>query len=232
MNLVKGNNSPLYRRILLAGLPALVLAACNLPAFVRARFASPTPTSNEPHSGIESTAVPSTAAPTPDPLAASQACLAGDWQISDLSRYVMAAIPPEQAKEYGLEYRDTSGAAYFSLAPGGRFALTADQFEMVFGAKISILSVPVAVGFDGQALGSYSLQGDTLTITGVDTSGLQAYAQAMGNNLMEPAQIVRAIPFMRPPHNVARFTCGGDQLQLKLLSASDSLPPLTFTRRP
>lgn len=232
MNLVKRNNSPLYRRILLVGLPALVLVACNLPAFVRRQFSSATPPPITPPPGVEPGAVLPAAPPTPDPLAASQACLAGDWLISDLSRYVMAAIPPEQAKEYGLEYRDTSGAAYFSLAPDGRFALTADQFEMVFGAKISILSVPVSVGFDGQALGSYSLQGDTLTITGVDTSGLHTYAQAMGNDLMQPDQIVRAIPFMRPPHNVARFTCAGDQLQLKLLSASDSLPPLTFTRRP
>jgi hypothetical protein len=226
MKTFKGNNLPLYRWITFASLLVLVLMACNLPAFVQRQLAPPTATT-EP-----SIAPLVEAVPPSDPLASDQACLVGDWQVSGLNQYVVAAIPPDLAQEYDLQYQDTTGSAYFSLSPDGHFALTADQLELVFNARVSFLRVPVMVGFDGQALGSYTVEGDTLTITGMDTRGLQASARAMGNNLMEPAQIINAIPFMRPPHNVARYACTGDRLQLKLLSYPDRLPPLVFNRAP
>ena len=166
--------------------------------------------------------------PTIDPLASAKSCLAKTWQISGLSDYVLAAVPPELVKEYGLEYVSTSGAAYLRLTPDDKIVLQAENLVFIFSAQFSIFEVPVEVSIDGTATGTYTIDSTTLTIKDMDTRGLTASAKAMNEELIDSQQIINAIPFTRPPYNKATYTCQGDTLELSLSGYPEDMPPLVF----
>jgi hypothetical protein len=168
--------------------------------------------------------------PTADSALSAENCLANTWEITGLSDYVIAAIPPETAEEYALEYQDTNGGAYFILTPDGRITLRADQLELLFEARVAVLTVPVTVSVDGEAVGSYSVDGSTLTTTDMDTSGLTVSAQALNSDLVPPDQIISAIPLLSAPFNTAEFSCTGDALQLDIAGYPASVPPLVFQK--
>jgi hypothetical protein len=218
-----------YQNLLVVSLSGLVLLACRLTGIVQQNIeTTETPTTlvvNTPPPTL--TPIPT---PTTDPAIAAKACLAGTWQINDLSAYILAAIPPELANQYGLQYQSSSGEAFFTLSPDGKFSMQADQLQMLFEAKVSIFKAQVTVNVDGEAIGKYTVEDNTLTTSDVDTSGLEASAQALGNDLVDPAQLISAIPLIQPPSNSAEFTCAGDQLQLKILSYPENIPPLVFKR--
>jgi hypothetical protein len=177
---------------------------------------------------LKDTPEPIKPAPTIDPIASAKSCLANTWEINGLSDYVIAAIPPDMAEEYDLEYKDTSGEAYFTLTPDGQIILQADDFELLFTAKVSVFAVPVTVRVDGTANGNYDINSSTLTTSNIDTSKLNASAQALGEDLMDPEQITKTIPFLSPPYNTANYSCQGDLLILELSGYSGSIPPLVF----
>lgn len=176
---------------------------------------------------IEKTPIP-TIEPTIDPLSAAKSCVAKTWEINGLSDYVIAAIPPDLASEYDLQYKDTSGEAYFTLTPDGKIMLHADNLELLLTARVSVFEVPVTVRVDGTAAGNYAIDSTTLITSNVDTSQLTASAQALGEDLIDPAQITKTIPFLSPPFNVAKYSCQGDILELELSGYSGNIPPLIF----
>lgn len=205
-------------------LGAIILISCNLPGVILENAYSPEPTDEEV---LQMPIAPS---PTPIPTASEELCLVGTWEVRGLSDYILAFIPQEMIEQYDLEYKGTTGEAFFSLFPDGSLTMQADQLEILFEARASIFTVPVTASLDGEVRGKYSVDGDTLTTSDMNTSGLTASAQAMGNELMNQAQIINAIPLMRAPYNTARFSCSGDTLQLRLPAYPDSLPPLVFQR--
>lgn len=205
-------------------LAALTLIGCNLPGIILENSSPPEPTEDDV---LQMPIAPSA---TPIPTASGELCLVGDWEVSGLSDYILAFIPPEMIEQYNLEYKGTTGEAFFSLLPDGSLTMQADQLEILFEARASIFTVPVTASLDGEVRGKYSVDGDTLTTSDMNTSGLTASAQAMGNELMSQAQIINAIPLMRAPYNTARYSCSGDTLQLRLPAYPESLPPLVFQR--
>ena len=172
--------------------------------------------------------VENTPTPTVDPLLASKRCLANTWEIQGLSDYVLAAVPPELAEEYSLEYQDTTGTAYLKLASDEKMELQINDLEFLFTARFAIFEVPVTVSIDGIADGTYQIDNNTLRFNEIDTSELTASAKAMDEEIMEPDQIINAIPFVRPPFNTATYSCQGDELTLKLSGYPDNIPPLVF----
>lgn len=169
-----------------------------------------------------------TPTPTVDPLLESKSCLAKTWEIKGLSNYVLAAVPPELAEEYSLEYIDTSGAAYLKLSNDEKMELQINNLEFLFNARLAIFEVPVTVRIDGIADGTYQVENNTLTFNDIDTSGLTASAKALDEDVMEPEQIINSIPFVRPPFNKATYSCQGDVLTLNLSGYPDDTPPLVF----
>jgi hypothetical protein len=194
----------------------------------RAPALTPVPTRAPALTSVQTPAPTKTPVPTADPLASAQACLAGTWEITDISNAIIAAIPPDLAKQYNLQYTGASGKGYYTLTPDGNVSMQADQMELKFTAKASVFDVPVTVSVDGQVKGKYSLKGNTLTTSDMDTSGITASAQALGQEVMTQEQIIRAIPLINAPYNTAEYTCSGDTLQLKLPSYPESIPPLVF----
>jgi hypothetical protein len=218
------------------GMLALVLLACNLSNKIAT---TPTETAEEPAMNIptslpEDTATPTQVPETPvsfqDAQTGGQACLNGTWTINNLSTYVTEAIPPDLADQYNLKYKDTSGSAILTLTPDGRISLRFDQLIFQFDASVSIFSVPLTVGIDGEARGEYALNGNLLTTSQMDTSGLSASAVAMGQDVIDPAQIISLIPLVEPPFNTAVYTCAGDTLQLEFPAYPEDFPPLVFQR--
>jgi hypothetical protein len=172
--------------------------------------------------------VENTPIPTVDPLQVSKSCLARTWEINGLSDYVLAAVPPELAEEYSLEYIDTTGDAYLKLTSDDMMTLQINDLEFLFNARFSIFEVPVTVRIDGSANGTYQIEDDILRFNDINTSGLTASAKALDEDIMQPEQIINAIPFVRPPFNTAKYSCLGDVLTLKLSGYPDHTPPLVF----
>lgn len=215
-----------YRKLLLFALASLMIFACNLPGVIQRSL-------NEGMSAdaAENTPV-ATNAPTQtvDSSTTVTSCLFGAWEIDDLSPYILAAIPQDMAEQYNLVYQGANGRALFTLSPDGNLNIQADKMEMLFEAQTSILKVPISVKVDGEARGKYRVEANRLTTLDVNTSGMIASAQAFGNDLIDSAQILDAIPLLRSPFNTAEFTCVGDGLQFKVLSYPEKMPPLVFNR--
>lgn len=222
------------------GITSLVIMSCGLgsaaqikiesqPSAVPETEESPVAVESQPTQILEQvTQLKNTPTPTIDPLISAKSCLAKTWQINGLSDYVLAAVPPELAEEYSLEYVDTTGSADLKLTNDGKIELRVENLEFLFNARFTIFEVPVIVSIDGTAYGTYELDATTLRINNMDTSGLTASAKAMGEDIMDPDQIIQSIPFVRPPYNTAAYSCQGDVLTLKLSGYSDEIPPLVF----
>lgn len=226
--------------LIVIGLTSLVIMACGFaglaqqnieeqPSHTAAVKEFPAATEHSLAEEIEPTIqIKNTPTPTVDPIHSAKSCLANTWEINGLSDYVIAAIPPELAEQYDLQYEDTSGQAYFTLSPDGQIILHAENLAFLFTARISIFQVPVTVRMDGTAVGNYDVDSTTLTTSDMDTSGLTASAQALNEDLIEPAQIINAIPFISPPFNTAKYSCQGDVLELALSAYPGNIPPLVF----
>ena len=233
-------------------LTGLMMLACGLPSLASQSLITPTSTQNvslqpsltsdpatkkeaplvasptsTPTPQAEATATP---APTIDPDAAAMACLAGTWEIADLSSYVLAAIPPEMVEEYAVQYQGTNGKTYLTFSPQGDISLEAEQLELLFKAKVSLFTVKLTVSLDGTINGNYAVEGNTLTTTNMNTTGMSASAEAAGQELIAPAQIIAAIPLVQPPFNSANFQCAGDALQIDIPAYPETVPPLVFTK--
>lgn len=217
------------------GLISMVLIACNL-----SNILSPATSEDvEERSRVEAdptaevkelSQVENNILPTPDPLDSAKACLVGTWEIKDLSSYVIAAIPPELVAQYNLKYRETSGKAELSLTPDGRISLAFDGLIFLFDASVSVFTVPLTVGIDGDINGEYSLDGATLSTSGMNTSGVTAVAQALGQDVVDSAMIKSVIPLVQSPFNQAVYTCTGNTLQLEFPAYPENIPPLVFQR--
>ena len=226
--------------LLIIGITSLIMISCGLGGIAQTVIDSQ-PTEDD--TTLQSTAdveslpldnleqniqVENTPTPTVDPLLASRSCLAKTWEIKGLSDYVLAAVPPDLAEEYSLEYKDTTGAAYLKLTSDEKIELQINDLEFIFNARFSIFEVPVTVAIDGIADGTYQVENNTLTFNDIDTSGLSASAKALNEDIMEPDQIINAIPIVRPPHNKATYSCQGDMLTLQLSGYPENTPPLVF----
>ncbi len=219
-------NKHLGIAVLLAG---MLLMACNLPEVIVKGIENSVMAGEDTGSGAElpgegilsATAIPTESAVT---------CLAGTWEINGIHDYILAAIPAEAVEQYALEYKGNSGSAYLILSPDGQARLQADGLELLFEAQASIFTVPVTASLDGEAVGRYTANGGVLTTTGMDTSGLSASAQAMGQELASSEQILRAIPMLKPPANSAEYICEGDTLSMRVGAYPASVPALEFVR--
>ena len=225
-------NHCLWVWICMAG---IVSMACNLISIVQqsARQSSlpsmveaPTPTVL----AFAPTQVQSTLTSQPTPGNPAQLCLVGTWEIANLGDYVLAAIPPDMANTYNLNYKGSSGNAYFTFSPDGSIALRADQLKFQFNAKVSLFTLPLTVTIDGNASGDYTIEANTLTTENMNTTGLTASAITAGQQVIDSSQIINVIPLLLPPYNTADYTCEGNSLQLKLQAYPTNIPPLTFQR--
>jgi archaellum component FlaF (FlaF/FlaG flagellin family) len=204
--------------------------ACGLPGLVQRNVdvedLIPTGTAGEPS---QTAPKPTLQPPTPI-VKPDQDCLTGTWEITNLSDYILAAIPADLAEKYDLQYNGSSGKATFTFTPDGSITLNADQIVILFDAKVSIITLSLKVRIDGSATGKYILTDSSLTTTNMNTAELNASAKAAGQDVIDPAQVINAIPLVKSPYNVARSTCEDDSLQLKLQAYPESIPALTFQR--
>ena len=176
----------------------------------------------------EPTPVQSVAASTP--TTALPSCLEGAWNITNLESAILAVIPADMIQSYDLQFKEKKGSAQLVISPGNRIALRADGLQLVYTAKVTFFRVPLIAAINGEAAGSYQLDGNILTTQNMNAAGLSATVQLAGKDLVDPAVIAGAIPLVQPPLNTASFTCQGDTLQLKLTAYGDSVPALVFQR--
>ena len=164
------------------------------------------------------------------PTTAPPSCLEGSWNITNLESAILAVIPADMIQSYDLQFKEKKGSALLVISPGNRITLRADGLQLVYTAKVTFFRVPLIAAINGEAAGSYQLDGNTLTTRNMNAAGLSATVQLAGKDLVDPAVIAGAIPLVQPPLNTASFTCLGDTLQLKLTAYGDSVPALVFQR--
>jgi hypothetical protein len=216
-----------FSPFILFALIGLVVMSCRM-----ANIATETPAASSLATlpVVETPLASPTPAPTSDPLASAKTCLANTWEVTDVSSSVIAAIPPEMVEQYNLQYKGTTGSGYYTLTENGDIVMQAEDLVLQFTAKASVFDVPVNVTIDGEARGQYSLDGDVLTTSNMDTSGMTATAQALGQDIVDQETILNAFPLINPPHNRAVYTCSGNNLSLKLPSYPESVPPVVFAK--
>jgi hypothetical protein len=150
--------------------------------------------------------------------------------IDNLSPYVISALPQDMVQQYQISYNDMSGHVSLTFNDDKTMALNADQLLFNFSGKLGFMRVPLTVSVDGPASGTYQADDSNLKTENVDTNKIQASAQSMGQDLVDPPTIISAIPLLSEPTNTAKYTCTGDILQLKVLAYPDNIPSLVFSR--
>ena len=124
--------------LIMIGITSLAIMACGFSGFIQ-QSVEEQPAHTESPSQIQEMAESAaddeiettiqteiSPAPTVDPILEAQSCLANTWEINGLSDYVIAAVPPDLAEEYDLQYEDTTGAAYFILSPDGKIIIAGE----------------------------------------------------------------------------------------------------------
>ena len=227
---------------LIVGLSVFSIMACSMYGFaqVNSEVNSPTQTSeavpmvteqqdqgNVGESDVDNQITP-TPLPTIDPISEARSCLANKWLMDGLSDYVVAVIPQDFIDEYDLQYKSSSGTAYFEFSTDGQVMLTAENLELVFTTKAYVFEIPVTVRMDGSTSGNYEIDTTNLTFTDFDTSGLTTSAKILEEDIVDPDQIKNLIPLVNPPFNKANYTCQEDVLELVLSDVPDEIPSLVF----
>ena len=127
--------------LVIIGITSLIMMSCSLGGIAQIVLDSqPTDelTILQPTDTVESlpmqrqeqtNVLDNTPTPTVDPLIVSKNCLAKTWEIDGLSDYVLAAVPPDLAEEYSLEYIDTTGTAYLKLTSDENRILITSQLD-------------------------------------------------------------------------------------------------------
>ncbi|MGE5225054.1 MAG: hypothetical protein ACM3PY_21675 [Omnitrophica WOR_2 bacterium] len=233
---------------LFLSLALLFSIACNLTFVLQNPTNAPVINESPKPTAVESSATPvkksptieptqsplrsseATFTPQPSPTPASASCLVGSWEIQDLSPYVLAALASVTDPSTSATYKSTSGHAIYSFYPDGTFRISAKNFELLFDVKASIFTVPLTIRVDGEANGKYQADENVLTTDSMDTSQLNASAQAAGQDLAQPSQIIASIPLITPPYNIAAYTCQDDHLSLIINGYPSNIPPLVFNR--
>ena len=204
----------------------LMLSACG-----SASSASPsTSSSTEAPTAPAATSASATSAP-----AAAGSCLVGTWQLTDLSAY-MNSIEQNTASSSGGDFTLTSqkfsGAASWTFNADNTAEFSADNFEQDFTMSTTVggqsMDIPISLKINGKSTAAYSVDGDQISFSNQEQSGLTINADVMGastpldTSLMGKPGTVQLYQYSCPDVNT---------LTLKVVAIKNvDLAPLTLTR--
>ncbi len=150
---------------------------------------------------------------------ASEDCLAGTWELD------LAAMQGDLRSLFtdtdGSVDVHVEGTTTYEFTPGGAFAATVDSSSsMTMSAQDDDLESTTVSS--GSLAGAWSLAGDQLTISDVDTSGLDVETSATmnGEELELPAGSAEDAIEVLPP-TLSTVGCSADRLSLTTTLSTD-----------
>ncbi|QGQ18577.1 hypothetical protein GC089_04090 [Cellulomonas sp. JZ18] len=184
-------------------------------------------------SGSPSESASATAEETPDAAAggASEECILGTWQVDT------AALQESMAQLFALGGEELSGMSMtvtgegtYEFAEGGAFSTTSD---MTSGVSMSVEGMEIVTEgtSTGTMTGTWALEGDQLTLSDLDTSGLTVTTTGTMNG--DPIDIPEGSAegaMQAAPPTASTVACTEDTLTLTTTSALDeSSEPLSIS---
>lgn len=236
----------IYKKILvLLIIPALMLSACS------ALNPAPSQTS-QPATDVPATAAPpasNAALPSPtfaagvaspevatpesaQPVAGNgdAACLVGTWSIADFDSFVRALLPAGAFDANTLQYDNTEGRILYTFSKDGKVTVKAQHYNTIFKVKVDPADMVLAVTMDGTTSGTYSVNGNRVSIDKITDDQMAFAAVLDGTTMLSTTKLADVGPLFVPPNNYADFNCSGDKLSLVIPNLPASVSAITFKR--
>jgi hypothetical protein len=210
---------------------ALILTACGgnaatpTPAAPAAPAASTAlPTTSAPAPTSVPTAVPTvaptattvptpTVAPTATSLPASgNACLAGTWELSDMSVYMQSVMAKSGSP---VTFVGQTGRIVYVFGADGSAKVTAEDFTMKMSMAVQKLTFELNVVMSGGATSTYAATADKITFSNGELQGLKVSATMNGTELFNstPAELAAMFGVSPDPkYNTFGYQCDATTL--------------------
>ncbi len=154
----------------------LILAGCNFPRSTQ----TPTPTLQLPP---ELSKLVETPLPADDPAA----CVAGSWQMQDITPILTAVLPADILEANQLTLTGTEGIFRYDFSPNGNLIGSAEDFKILGMTKRGLFNLNVIASLTGQGTGKYTVdtQSQELVLTNLVDKGFNLDVTVGGVSLLK-----------------------------------------------
>lgn len=194
----------------------LVLAGCNFPR--TSDKISATPTLPPELSQL----VEQTPLPNDDPAA----CLAGTWQVEDITPILAAVLPQDILEANQLTLTGTEGIFRYVFSSDGKVTGSAENFRVLAETKRGPFTIDVVATLNGQGTGNYSVDAaaQEIVFTNLVDKGFSMDVKAGGITVMKEDSSDLDFWFGGQTTARSRFECSGKTLVLNLNMGGQSIP--------
>jgi hypothetical protein len=198
----------------------LILAGCNFPS----TKITPTPTPKLPP---ELSQLVETPLPSGDPAA----CVAGSWQVQDVTPILTAILPADILEANNLTLTGSEGIFRYDFSPTGSLTGTAENFKILGKTKRGPFNVDVAAVLNGQGTGNYTVdpQAQEIVLTNLVDKGFTLDVTVGGVSVYKQDSSQMDLWFGGASDARVHYECSGSTLVLTLNLNGQSVP-VTLTR--
>jgi hypothetical protein len=160
----------------------------------------------------------------------SQKCIVGTWQLTGNETFARALLPIGAFEQDAISFIDAGGVVGYSFDEQGKIFVDVIAWMSQLSVVVEGQSYPIDLNMIGDVSGSYSLDGDQLSVTSVDHSSLAFEAYLDGVAMMRSMKVNEFAPLFSDAYPVAQIECSETTLRLKLSEDSDLPNPIEFIR--
>lgn len=192
----------------------LILAGCNFPS----------PTQTSPTATLPPEL--STLAQTPLPADNPAACVAGSWQVQDITPILKAAIPPEIQEASEMTITGSSGMFRYDFLPDGTMKGSAEQYRLLGKIKRGPLNLDLVAELNGNGTGHYSVNTQTqeLILTDLVNNGFTLDIRIAGISVSKLSSDQLKFWFGGAREAQLPFECSGTTLAIPIDLNGQNLP--------
>jgi len=231
--------------IVLLTISAVMLSACSA---LTSTSVQTTPTATEAHTAAslqptntvhpvptEAVATASSDTVTPKNFQPASgngdaSCLVGTWTIADFDSFVRASLPAGAFDDNSLQYDSTQGRILYVFSEDGKVTVKAQHYTTTFNVIVDPTNMKLAVTMDGTTTGTYSVQGNRVSIDKVTDDQMAFAAVLDGTPMLTTTKLADVGPLFVAPNNYADFQCSGDKLSLVIPNLPSSVSAINFKR--
>ncbi len=157
-------------------------------------------------------------------------CLVGTWAIADFDSYVRSLIPAGAFEDNTLQYDSTEGRILYTFSEDGKVTVKAQHYSTLFNVKVDPVNMKLAVTMDGSTTGTYSVNGNRVSIDKIKDDQMTFAAVLDGAPMLTASKLSDFGPLFVPPNNYADFQCSGDKLSLVIPNLPSGVSAINFRR--
>jgi hypothetical protein len=212
---------------------SFLIAACTSPAATTTPAApandlsdsSPSPATTVPPTSAPqptATTVPPTDTPVPTETAAptqalaaagGDACLAGTWEMADMSDYFSSVMAKANTP---FTIASKEGSVRLTFGPDGKASMTANQWKATLAGTLQGLTLNVVISINGSASADYAATADKITFSNRTDDNLVMSATLNGQELFSGSSSELGAMFgiagSDDTYNTITYECDGNTL--------------------